>query len=297
MGTKYTFDENYFEIIDNEDKAYDLGFSYADATISYDPNSNTYVYHLMLARKDKCHLAGMLTRIHSDFEINDFMKLNTFPNGEQKWVAVSAITVCSKKFVSDLVDKGCGPRKTQVIRLPIGKIPEHLMRHFIRGYLDGDGCWYLVYRDRKHDGNSKLDGSVSLLSNKEFCDDTKKWLIDHNIINKAVVAKKRKAEIFYMRCTGLIQISKLFHFVYDDAAVFLDRKYNKVKDKVLRLDEANERSTKHTIFPDRYNKIVEAYKNGASWSEICDNQKLCSRSALNKIIKKEGIDHQFPVVC
>lgn len=40
MSIKYTFDENYFEIINTEGKAYDLGFSYADATISYEPETN-----------------------------------------------------------------------------------------------------------------------------------------------------------------------------------------------------------------------------------------------------------------
>ena len=53
------------------------------------------------------------------------------------------IEVCSKEMCSDLISLGCIPNKTRIIRFP--SIPEHLYNHFIRGFIDGDGCIRVGY--------------------------------------------------------------------------------------------------------------------------------------------------------
>jgi len=40
----------------------------------------------------------------------------------------------------DLIALGCIPRKSLLLKFPTSnQVPEHLIRHFIRGYFDGDG--------------------------------------------------------------------------------------------------------------------------------------------------------------
>lgn len=51
---------------------------------------------------------------------------------------------------NDLCNHGCVDRKSKIIRMP--NIPENLIRHFIRGYFDGDGsvCFYFATKAHKH---------------------------------------------------------------------------------------------------------------------------------------------------
>ena len=51
----------------------------------------------------------------------------------------------------DLTNLGCCPNKTRALKFP--NIPNSLYKHFIRGFLDGDGC----IRVGKTLGNSLLD--------------------------------------------------------------------------------------------------------------------------------------------
>lgn len=53
---KYTFNENIFSIIDNEEKAYWLGFLYADGYLT-----DQGLFGCALQEKDKAHLNKFLT--------------------------------------------------------------------------------------------------------------------------------------------------------------------------------------------------------------------------------------------
>ena len=44
----------------------------------------------------------------------------------------------SQKTVNDLIDKGCVKQKSLILQPP-KNIPDDLIRHFIRGFFDGDG--------------------------------------------------------------------------------------------------------------------------------------------------------------
>lgn len=48
----------------------------------------------------------------------------------------------STKCKQDLIDKGCVPKKSLILNFPTeNQVPRKLIRHFIRGYFDGDG-WF-----------------------------------------------------------------------------------------------------------------------------------------------------------
>ena len=53
---------------------------------------------------------------------------------------VCRILLTSEKTVNDLIDKGCFRNKTKILKFPTeDQVPKHLIHHFIRGYIDGDG--------------------------------------------------------------------------------------------------------------------------------------------------------------
>lgn len=120
---KYYFDEEYFLNIDNEEKAYFLGLIMADGYI----NKENRTLVVTLKNEDSYILEQLLKSAGSN------NTLKNKKNNTQK----SAI-LCSKKMVNILNEKfSLYPNKTYNLKFPVLK--EELMRHFLRGYFDGDG--------------------------------------------------------------------------------------------------------------------------------------------------------------
>lgn len=115
---KYFFRENYFENIDSEDKAYWLGFIWADGYLSKD--SLEIEIHI----KDKDHLVEFQEDLCDNHKLYD---------RERQTTHSCRLTLGSQKLISDLVNLGY---KNKLV--PIN-LPEQLERHFIRGLFDGDG--------------------------------------------------------------------------------------------------------------------------------------------------------------
>ncbi len=67
---KYSFDEDYFEIIDNEHKAYWLGFLYADGYV----NSQKSSFELRVQEKDLSHLEKFKKDINGEIPIRKTVK-------------------------------------------------------------------------------------------------------------------------------------------------------------------------------------------------------------------------------
>ena len=134
---KYNYDIDYFEHIDNFDKAYWLGFIYADGYVSYNEEKRNYEFGIKLMKSDFKHLKKLNKCLKGNMNIS-FHKRQTFLKyGINKYYEDCVIRLYSKKFVENLIDKGVIPNKTLYIKFP--KLNEDLTWCFIRGYMDGDG--------------------------------------------------------------------------------------------------------------------------------------------------------------
>lgn len=126
---KHTIDDDFFEVIDTQEKAYILGLLYADGC-NY-RNKRNIAVALQLQERDKDIL----------FKIKDIMKYTgdiyfakkRFTHHQNSYV----LKTFSKKISSDLLKHGMTPRKSFTKTFPI--LEDHLVRHFIRGYFDGNG--------------------------------------------------------------------------------------------------------------------------------------------------------------
>ena len=126
MGSK--FKENYFRQIDSKEKAYWLGFIYADGGIS----CNRLCFSL--SSKDRGHLVSFCKSIGYDCS-----KIKSYKRKlRDKTYSCSDLSVFSKKIVSDLAKLGCIEKKTYSLRFP--KILEEFRCAFLVGFYDGDGC-------------------------------------------------------------------------------------------------------------------------------------------------------------
>jgi len=119
---------NYFEKIDTLEKAYWLGFIFADGHIS----KNLDRFRIKLSKKDKGHLESFCKTIKISIEnIKEEISMET----NKKY---SVLSIYNQKFIRDLLFHKVVPSKTKIIE--ISKLNNRkLYLAFLLGYYDGDG--------------------------------------------------------------------------------------------------------------------------------------------------------------
>jgi hypothetical protein len=199
---KIDADDTLFEKIDTEEKAYWLGFLYADGSITYDTIRNRYVIELALAEKDLNHLEKFKNFLMSSKNIEYRESTKAY-----------RISIYSKKMCKDLIKLGCVPKKSLTLVFPNEKqIPKPLIIHFIRGYFDGDGSISLI--------NNKTT-TVTLLGTFEFLKDIQKRF--DGIIRKD---KRHLNNTFYLQFK-ISESEKFLYYLYNDSKIYLSRKYER----------------------------------------------------------------------
>lgn len=194
----YLLDETYFSNIDTPNKAYILGFIYADGSIRNDNLCLSVVVH----NKD----IDILQKIKSE------LKTDT-PVSKIKNKDHSRINICNKTICDDLVRMGCKSNKTYDLKFPI--LDKTLVSHFIRGFMDGDGCISIS----KHN-NNRYYYSLSFTGTKDLLE-TLKYIFD--VDNKITYYKHAYA----LHIGKKKDVIRLLNYIYKDCELYLQRKYNK----------------------------------------------------------------------
>ena len=118
-------DTDYFKVIDTEEKAYFLGFIFADGCVSNDE------FFLDINEKDIEILLAFREQIHSNCKISTRKRSNSM---------MSRIAIKNKEFCSHLAQYGIIDNKTKrTNHLPKNSIPTVFYKDFLRGLIDGDG--------------------------------------------------------------------------------------------------------------------------------------------------------------
>ena len=201
--TKHAIDENVFENIDSEEKAYWLGFLYADGYVS---GGKERKIELSLQLSDATHLEKFkkFLKYEGDVKTDSYRCRLYFRN---------------EKITNDLVKLGCTPRKSLTLKFPNEKqVPREYIFHFIRGYIDGDGS---LMCSEHHKG-------ISVIGTQNFLNE----MCEHLNIKKQIHKIKSKSNKIYIYETGRKStIYKLCTLLYSDSNIYLDRKY--IKSKML----------------------------------------------------------------
>lgn len=219
--TKKTCTRDFFNVIDTEEKAYWLGFIFADGYISYSEKNmkkgqlaTTYCTGIKLQWSDRDHLKKFNKSINGNYKV---FKEISHPDGFRKKTTEAAkILVYSQQMYNDL-NKYFDRDKTYMAKFP--DIPDNLMRHFIRGYFDGDGCLSLI------------DGKIYvkfLGASKEFHEGLKNVLEKNNFIfNSNSKINSYGTEMYYILINRNSEKIKFLDWIYQDCNIYLDRKYDK----------------------------------------------------------------------
>lgn len=216
---KYSINENYFNEINCQEKAYILGLLYADGCASKTSNN----IKLCLQEEDKDILEKILILIQST------KPLKLLPKKQLNWKNQYLLELTNKIIYNDLVNFGVSPNKTFYITFP-NWIEKKIISHFIRGYFDGDGC---LYKSK----NEKIF-YWSIVGATNFCQSIKNILLEQLDIISYIYNHKTSNGISYLRVRAKKDIIKLCNWLWHDSKIHLDRKYAKFNDLIkLNIDK------------------------------------------------------------
>ena len=218
-GIQAKINHDYFENIDSEHKAYWLGFIYADGSITkkaYEKGSYTYRLRMELMFEDKYILEQMALDLESDLKPKEYYNDTSSFEGYNKPKHTAYIMFSSKKMGEDLVKLGVMPNKTLILK-SLPSIPDNLMKHFIRGYFDGDGSVYLT-----KDNTIK----TAFYGTHDFINSIQDFLIKELDLTKKKITDQKEANVSFVGMAKQ-ESEKLYHYMYDEATIFLNRKYEK----------------------------------------------------------------------
>lgn len=211
---KYTFNEDYFENIDTEEKAYWLGFIYADGTLIKQQYANAL--KIDLSSCDISHLHKLKQCMDSNVNIPTYKSNGGYSNNTE----YARFKIVSDKICNDLERHGVYYNKTLILKRP--NIDYKLIKDFIRGYIDGDGCItsYMRKDSIKRTYSLKIVGTLDMLNFiKEYIEENSSIKI-----NKYYYRKKN-SKVASIEVGGNNQVEKALNLFYKDAKIYLNRKY------------------------------------------------------------------------
>ena len=208
-GNKHNFprDEFYFNNIDSKEKAYWLGFLYADGCVH--SNSN----EISITLKDRDHLEKFRKAIKSNNKIGESIdrRFSSLPK-------IYHFSIRDKQLKSDLIKWGCVPNKSLTLT-KIPNIPRDFVSHFIRGYFDGDGSLHWL--------NGTKNFRISFVGTAPFLKDIQKELG-----LSLSLGQHKGNQSKYFQVAGRKQVPMILDYIYKDSDenIRLTRKYKNYLD-------------------------------------------------------------------
>lgn len=237
-GRMYGVNDKVFDKIDNQDKAYVLGLLYADGC-----NYQNGRVKIDLIEDD----IDVLEKLKIFFEYEGEIKhhkqgLKNIGGKIYDCKDSCRLQFTSKRISSNLNKYGCTSNKTYTLLFPNDEIiSENLLRHFIRGYMDGDGG-ISYWIDNKNTGHKKFQIN--------FCGTTDMIIKISNLLSEKFNCcpsncdryKERDNNNLQTSICGNLVVSRILDWLYKDANIYMQRKYNKyieLKEEVERVKNDN----------------------------------------------------------
>lgn len=239
---KYQVNQEYFKNLDSGEKAYVLGFLYADGNVC----ENYVSFGQVIINKD------IVEKINRALESNCPIRESQPKKGNLFYeVSFRSAIMCE-----DLEKLGIVPNKSLILEFPTF-IPDELMPHFIRGYFDGDGCIWDGKPKKMMVKNEKKPGTMRerIVHNVKFT-----FTGNYNFINalqdylvKVLGFKKTKLNfskaketkhICTMEYSGRGQVKKLYDYMYSNATIYGNTKKLKFENIICAsLEKSNVETT------------------------------------------------------
>lgn len=218
---KYKVDEEFFDNIDTEEKAYWLGFLYADGCLY------NGTLRLKLSFRDIKHLIEFKNALHSEHPIKEIFEDTNFSNHAH----LCYLSIKNKHVSQTLLNYGYNDKN----KFPW--IDCSLKNHFIRGIFDGDGSVSSGKTYRKSDCTLKNYYRVEFLAKEKFLCEIQNTLVSEAGLSRTkLIRPHRTNNIYAMSYGGKGNFRKIYNYLYKDATVFLERKKAKF-DSALKEEQ------------------------------------------------------------
>ena len=206
VSWKKNVNTNYFEKIDSYEKAYFLGFIYADGSISSNSNTNQKVFSFVLQLQDRY----ILENLHKKMNLKT--KISIYKNSAK-------LHVYDSKLYNDLNNLGVYEDKSHK-DFSIPSIDKKYLSSFILGYFDGDGCITIK--------QNKTCGGVNITCNSNvFLKEIQNILNNQNIKNYIKKINKPTGYLYVLYISGKENQIKFRDYIYKDYNNSLIRKKEK----------------------------------------------------------------------
>ena len=212
-----------FSDIKTEVQAYILGFFAADGSV--DEKRKTFRIKLQQDDNEIIYLVRDIICPDARVFTTDSYKITGRNNKEYIGKPQLGIDINSTFIVNDLVSLGYGYKKTyQELHLP--NIDKSLIRHFIRGYFDGDGSF---------SGNIRCDEGKSPRKVVKFCicsktksllEEIQGFFSQYNITINIYYSKRD--DLYLLNTSSQKSLKLIYELLYNDSNYFLQRKFNKI---------------------------------------------------------------------
>ena len=214
---KYFFNEHYLDFIDTKDKAYILGFLFADGS-NFSPKQTV---SMSLQECDKY----ILEYISKEFEQTRELEFIDYSNKHDfgyNYVNQYRLLLFSKHLCDTLTSYGMIRAKSYSMDFPTC-IPHLLLKYFVLGYFDGNGGLTVTKNSNSY------SVYVSITSTFSFCNSLKEILEKELNLSSLKVSEASN----HNGITATLSISKrnecmlFLNWIYEDAEHYLIRKHNK----------------------------------------------------------------------
>lgn len=213
---------DFFKDISTEIQAYLLGFYTADGSV--DEKRKTFRIHL---QKQDVELVYLYKDIISpDARIFTVEEHKTTGRDGKEITAHESIGVdiTSTILVTHLNDLGYGYNKSKK-DLTLPNLDDDLIRHFIRGYFDGDGCitgWLAVEKGKADRVRYSFDICGKT---KTLLEEIVEFLDSYDI--KININYIKRDDMYRIKTSSKQELQKIYELLYNDSNFYLTRKFNK----------------------------------------------------------------------
>ena len=216
---------DFFKNIETEIQAYLLGFHAADGSINLERNT----LRVKVTKTDSEIIDLFQNYISPEAYTRDVNGFTTIIRDKEVVTKTAyEINITSKILINDVINLGFGPNKTySELKLP--NIPEQLIRHFIRGYFDGDGSFIGSIRKpnpNNREKNYRVSTKFEIGSkNKNILQEILDFLNKNNITCN--IQYITRDDMYRRTSSAKENVKNFYNFLYSDSNFYLKRKFDK----------------------------------------------------------------------
>lgn len=200
---KYSANATFFDVINSPEKAYFLGLIAADGCVTL-RNGKPDALRIALQERGRGAVVALRDALNS-----------THPVTRAKRNGQAILTIHHPVLIQSLVSHGIHPQKSATLKWP-QTVPKHLLGHYLRGYTDGDGCFYVSGKRYMY----------TILGSSTFLSDCQGHV--GSLLKLGKVRLTKRSGIYGLAWGGRLQVQRIARYLYEDAPVYFSRKRDKI---------------------------------------------------------------------